>query len=168
VRGEVVEVNRPGQEHGLVVMLVGYHLNAFVLPRRLGSVLGADFGIVTERNPDTVRGPDVAFYPAGPDPREFRARGYPSRPPLVVFEIRSPTDRTGELLAKVGELLTAGVEMVVCLDPARRIATVFSSEDDGRRFERGDVLPLPEPLSELRLTVNEWLEEPPVPTGDAG
>ena len=60
VRGEVIESGRPNNEHGVVCANVAVALAAHVRPRRLGRVMGNDSGFLTERDPDTVRGPDVA------------------------------------------------------------------------------------------------------------
>ena len=44
-------------------------------------------------------------------------------------EILSPDDRPGEVLAKAGEWLEAGVRLVWVIDPDRRVASVY--RDDG-------------------------------------
>src|SRR5438874_4268932 len=71
VRGEVVEVNMPYPRHGQICCQIAYLLRRFQEDRPIGHVLTNDSGVVTEHDPDTVRGPDVAFYsftrvPPGP------------------------------------------------------------------------------------------------------
>ena len=57
----------------------------------LGHVVSNDSGVVTERDPDTVRGADVAFYSYGRVPPGPFPRGYLAVAPELVFEVRSPT-----------------------------------------------------------------------------
>ena len=61
VRGVVVDMPPPKFRHGKVCNRVANLLTTFVDEHELGHVLGNDSGVVTERHPDTVRGPDVYF-----------------------------------------------------------------------------------------------------------
>ena len=62
VRGEVVTMSLPGGEHGEVA---AEDRPSGREPRRrsakLGKTYAAETGFLIERDPDTVRGPDVAF-----------------------------------------------------------------------------------------------------------
>jgi Uma2 family endonuclease len=117
-----------------------------------------DSGVVTERDPDTVRGPDVAFYsfarvPPGPMPRNR----YLEVVPEVAFEVRSPGDRWSEIQIKVGEFRKAGVS-VVCVadDPTERVH-VF--DDEGNRILAGDdELTFPNLLPGFRVAVRRFFE----------
>ena len=71
VRGRIVEMNRPYTAHGYFLARIIFLFQQFVHEHDMGRVVGGDAGVVTERNPDTVRGPDIAFYsyeriPRGP------------------------------------------------------------------------------------------------------
>ena len=63
------------------------------------------------------------------------------------MEVLSPSDRTGRVLAKVGDWIDAGARLVWIVDPERRIARVYRAdgtqsilnEDDSLDGE--DVLP---------------------------
>ena len=55
-RGEVVEMPRPGERHGVVCVNVGYVLSTYIRQRGKGYACGNDTGIIWERDPDTVRG----------------------------------------------------------------------------------------------------------------
>ena len=61
-RGEVLEMSLPGERHGFVCLNVGRILGNYAYQRRKGYACGNDTGLILERNPDTVRGPDVVFY----------------------------------------------------------------------------------------------------------
>ena len=58
-RGEIVEISRPGKLHGLICANVVRILGNFSIQRKKGYVCSNDTGLVVERDPDTVRGPDV-------------------------------------------------------------------------------------------------------------
>lgn len=62
VRGKVVCLNIPSSRHGWLCMRVGKLLANYVDHRELGRVFCNDAGMITERDPDTVRGPDVSFF----------------------------------------------------------------------------------------------------------
>src|SRR5437899_9213088 len=62
VRGEVIELPPPTLPHGVVAGNAVWILNGYVRQRRKGYVASNDSGVILERDPDTVRGPDVALY----------------------------------------------------------------------------------------------------------
>ena len=69
VRGELIqgvlyETMPAGMEHGEIVMNLGILLGGFIKPRRLGRLTGSDAGVWLERDPDTVREPDIAYISA--------------------------------------------------------------------------------------------------------
>src|SRR5207249_10863292 len=71
VRGRIVPMPQPTRRHGQVCSNAVYVFRRFLEDHDLGHVLCNDAGVITERGPDTVRGPDVAFYsfdrlPKGP------------------------------------------------------------------------------------------------------
>ena len=116
VRGAIVDVPPPKLRHGEVCANIIYELKHFCRGKELGRVFGNDFGIITERNPDTVRGADVGFIsfakiPPGPLPN------YLEIPPVALFEVLSPSNRPGEVHRKVGEYLDMGVPAVYVVDP---------------------------------------------------
>ena len=96
VRGELVRMPPPGFEHFRIIGLISYYLNVFVIPRNLG-IVGSEGGFVTERGPDTLRMPDVAFVradrcPTGED--AFRAARFS---PDLAVGVRSPSDSLRDL-----------------------------------------------------------------------
>ena len=104
-----------------------------------GRVLTCDSGFTLARNPDTVRGPDVAYVSrerwAGPMPD-----GYGEFAPDLAVEIRSPSDRAGAVLAKVGDLLDAGSQLVWVIDPLRQQVTVYGADGSQAVLGADDVL----------------------------
>ncbi|MHB1561595.1 MAG: Uma2 family endonuclease, partial [Isosphaeraceae bacterium] len=62
VRGRIVAMPPPDRRHGKVCTRSTGILDQFVTEHDLGHVLSNDSGVITERDPDTVRGADVAYY----------------------------------------------------------------------------------------------------------
>lgn len=158
VRGRVVEMNRPFTSHGFYMIRIGHLLAQFVEQHGLGRVVGGDAGLVTERQPDTVRGPDIAFYsyqriPRGPLPDEY----WPASPELVI-EIRSKSDRWKDILAKVAEYLNANVLAVVVVDPASKRAHLYSADNETIVLNAEDTLTIPEALPGFEILVGRLFE----------
>jgi Uma2 family endonuclease len=100
LRGELVPVTPAGDEHAALAALIAGALTAFVRPRRLG-VVHVEAGYILSRNPDTVRGLDVAFVS-----RERRAtlggrvRGFIAGAPDLAVDVRSRDATLAELFAE--------------------------------------------------------------------
>ena len=79
VRGEIVTMSRPKPRHGFVQANIGALLINYTKPNRLGWVF-LESGVILEREPDTVRGPDVCFYSITrlPDVPDERASQQPT------------------------------------------------------------------------------------------
>jgi len=124
VRGVLVVREPTGMRHGRVTVALTRRLADYVDDHALGVVYAADTGFTLARAPDTVRAPDISFIRREriPDPEP---PGFPDLAPDLVVEVLSPGDRPGELLAKVGEYLTAGTRLVWVIDPVRRLARVY-------------------------------------------
>ena len=80
-------------------------------------------GFVIERDPDTVRAPDLAFLasdrsPSSPHP------GYRDGTPTIAVEIISPSDRLTDVMQKADQWLNAGCQSVWLIDPQRKKATI--------------------------------------------
>lgn len=139
VRGEVLTMPPPGFLHGLVQLNVAAILRAYVREHRLGRVT-VEAGTVTQRQPDTVRAPDVAFWSFTTLPPEQTPDPYPDCPPDLVVEVRSPGDDLETLIEKAREYLAAGVRLVWVVDPARQAVTVFRPPDLSQMLTNADVI----------------------------
>jgi Uma2 family endonuclease len=60
VEGRLVRLSPVNFDHGRTVMRIGFLLSRHLEQRPVG-VIGAEIGFVLASNPDTVRGPDIAF-----------------------------------------------------------------------------------------------------------
>ena len=158
VRGRIVAMNMPGFEHGLICATVGFLLRQFVSEHGLGRVVGNDSGILTERDPDTVRGADVAYYSYQRLPRERRPTRYAEIGPELVFEVLSPDDRWTKMLRKVSEYLEAGVLVVCVVDPSSSKVFVYRPDTAAIELAEQDDLTLPGMLDGFRVNVRQFFE----------
>lgn len=158
VRGKVIEMPPPGFRHGFVCMNVGALLWSYVRERNLGRVICNDSGVVTRRDPDSVRGPDVAYFSFATLPADQQPIGYPTAVPDLVFEVRSPSDRIPGITTKAGEYETAGVKVVCVLDPDAGILAVYPHGELPRRYTADEELTLPEVFPDFRAAVRSFLE----------
>ena len=157
--GELREVPGAGVEaSGIAAVILGL-LFPFVRSSKLGVLTGADGTYIVHRDPDTVLVPDVAFVrwdrlPGGIRPRRFS----PVSPDLVV-EVRSPSDRSGEIAKKVELYQRVGVPLIWWVDPERRTVTVHRDEQPGVELGEEDELDGGDVLPGLRLPVAEIFAE---------
>jgi len=146
VRGEIVTMPPPKGRHGYVQGEICARIRDVVKPKKLGWVL-VESGVVLERDPDTVRGPDVSFYSITRHPS--RPDDYFEIPPDLVVEVLSPDDRRREVMDKIREYLANGVRLVWLVNPDPEVltVTVYRGTEPGVIFEEsdtitgGDVLP---------------------------
>jgi Uma2 family endonuclease len=157
VRGRIVLMNVPYPRHGEICMNIGGLLATYVRQHGLGRLVGNDGGVVTERDPDTVRGPDVSFYsykrvPPGPLP----INQYVDVAPELVFEVRSHTDRWPRITTKVGEYLSTGVIWVCVLDQQTHTIHLFHADQAPRILTADDEFHLPDVLGDFRTPVRAF------------
>lgn len=147
IRGVYCETMAAGRKHGVIAMTLGALVITHVRPRKLGQVMGSDAGVLLERNPDTVREPDLAFISADRLPLDADPPGYLEVIPDLVAEIISPNDRSPGINDKTRMWLSYGVRMVWEVYPERREVWVHQlgqprvvlGEDD--TLDGGDILP---------------------------
>jgi Uma2 family endonuclease len=123
VAGRLIRMSPTGWEHGRIVGQLLAILGEYVRSRNLGRAV-TEVGFKLRSDPDTVRAPDVAFVrqerlPSG------KVKGFWNGPPDAAIEVTSPDDTPAEVQAKVEEYLTAGVLVVVVIDPDEETATTY-------------------------------------------
>ena len=124
IRGALSETMPTGREHGQIVVNLSAELRNFVKPRQLGVLTASDSGVWLERDPDTVREPDVAFFSAERSPPDERVTGYAEVAPDLVVEVVSPNDRRAEVNDKALMWLRYGVRLVWVIRPEERLIDV--------------------------------------------
>jgi Uma2 family endonuclease len=140
IRGEIVEMTRPGGIHGRVCFNVN---RVFVRWPNVDSGYGVysnDTGFLTERDPDSVRGPDLAVVREDVFADGRIPQGVIRQSPELCVEVRSPSDRWSEVLGKVGEFLDAGVKEVWVVDPVARRVHVYVAGGDVVILRQDDTL----------------------------
>ena len=158
VHGRIIELPPPQMRHGQVFGAAAFILMAYVRANDLGHVPTNDSGVITEHDPDTVRGADIAYYSFARLAKGKLPAGYPTIPPELVIEVRSPTDRWPNILAKVAEYLEIGVVVVCVLDPDPQTAYLYYPERPPRTLGPDDELTFPECLPDFRVPVRSFFE----------
>ena len=127
VNGRMIVRELAGHRHGRIAASIAYRLQSHVSTQELGVVYAAETGFVLARDPDTVRAADVAFVTTERLP-EPEPTGFAELAPDLVVEVLSPDDRPGEVLAKVGDWLSAGTRLVWVVDPSQRQIRVYRED----------------------------------------
>ena len=156
VRGRLVRSPRPASLHGRLVVRLARRLDEFAEAGGHGVVL-ADAGVILARNPDTVRGPDIAFFSTGRIPDTAYATTFWGPPDLAV-EITSPSNRASELQTKVADYLDAGVRRVWIVDPPTRSVTVWAPGGEERLLRDDATLEGDDVLPGFRLSLAAFFE----------
>ena len=147
IRGALSETMPAGLRHGQIVMNLAILLGVFVKPKKLGVLAGSDSGVWLERDPDTVREPDVAFFSAEKISPDADIPGYAEVAPDLVVEIVSPTDRLSAVNDKALMWLRYGVRIVWVVRPEERLIDVHRDGhpvvtlDESAALDGHDVLP---------------------------
>jgi Uma2 family endonuclease len=146
VRGRLIVHEPPGGRHGNVTAHLAFRLGQHTDVTGAGALFVGDTGFTLARNPDTVRGPDIAFVRterlAGPIPD-----GYLELAPDLVVEVLSHNDRPGATLLKIGDWLDAGTRLIWVIDPERRLARIYRQDgtetliSENGSLDGEDVLP---------------------------
>lgn len=153
VDGVLVE-KAMGYEASVVAVYLAGALLAFVHPRQLGLVSGAD-GMM-RLFPGLVRIPDVAFASW----RRFPKRKIPRQPipalvPDLAVEVLSENNTETEMSRKVQEYFAAGVLLVWIIDPTNRSARVFTTPDQAILLTQNDDLDGGQVLPGFRLPLGD-------------
>ena len=140
IRGVLHETMSTGEEHGWIVMRLGALLMNFILPQALGRLIGSDSGVLLERDPDTVREPDLAFTSVARLPAGGPNRGYAEVVPDLVVVVVSPSDQPREVTDKIAMWLSHGVRLIWVVRPENRTIEVHRSAADVRTLGESDAL----------------------------
>ena len=132
VRGRIVHLwgedgmVRPGPRHGAVCVNIAAIIRDWARSTGAGRTVSNDSWTQTEFDPDTVRGPDVAFYrmenlPEGKVPDDDQKSDYF---PDLCIEVLSPSNTKKVIREKRDEYLSAGAEEMWVVDPEKRIVEI--------------------------------------------
>lgn len=158
VRGNIIELEMPGAQHGKTCGRVALFVGMYNEQHDGGHVFTNDTSVVTERGPDTVRGADVAFVSYSRLPKGRVPAGVLEVPPNLAFEVRSPTDRWKDILQKVTEYFNCGVDCVCVLDPTTEIVRVYTPDEPETVLHPDDLLEFPQILPGFSVPVQRFFE----------
>jgi len=130
VRGEVITMPPPEGLHGACCSRTDRRLGLHVEANDLGTVTCNDAGFITERAPDSVRGPDIAFWSKERLPQI--PVGYIPISPDMLVEVLSPSNTSRQIFAKLKEYFARGVRLVWVLAPEDRTLTIYRTPEEGR------------------------------------
>ena len=85
IKGQIIDMAPPGSRHGEICFRTAYLLQRYLDDRPLGRLLTNDSGVITERDPDTVRDADVAYYSYQRVPKGPMPSGIVAAAPELVF-----------------------------------------------------------------------------------
>ncbi len=145
--------------HSQLVIAIGASLKAWRdrQPEPRGVVLGGEAGCVLQRDPDTVVGIDVAYFPAEAveaNPSTTLADG----PPILAVEILSPPDRQQDIDEKVDLYLEAGVPLIWIVDPHLKTVVVVRPDAPPRLYNATETLNAEPHLPGFAVLVGTWFE----------
>lgn len=152
--GELILMAPAGAQHGLVEVRLTGLLFAEVERRKLGVLFSSDTGFILQRNPDTVRCPDLAFVRNARLPLSYaKEGGYVEGPPDLAVEIQSPSQSPADVEKKVRQYLAAGTHTVWVIHPRRKQARIFGPADTIQDIDKNGFLTAPEILPDIRISL---------------
>lgn len=124
VRGELRLAPFAYADEALISARIACSLGLWARDQHLGDVLGP-CGFILERNPDTVRAPDIAFV------RKERAlrtnRYYPGAPDLAI-EVTAVSDKYADVAEKIRDWLRGGTSAVIVITPQPEMVSVHRAD----------------------------------------
>jgi Uma2 family endonuclease len=167
VRGKIVEISPTQWVHGKVCLALASILSKYIDQFDQGHGSVNDSGVVTEEDPDTVRGADAAFCSYCRIPKDALPVGYWPESPEIVFEVLSPSDRPGRTLTKVTEYLDADVIAIIVIDPEDYQVHLNAKNQTPQTLTYQDSPDLkqylPESLPQWTVPVREFFKYLPAP-----
>ena len=157
VEGVLVPMSPTQSLHGWIVMELARRLGNFNAERRVGWILGAESGFVTRRDPDTIRGMDVAFISRRRMPA--LATGFLEVAPELVVKVVSPSDRWADIRGKIAEYFHAGVEQVWIIEPFAQKLLIYNTPTDFVELLGADTLQGEGILEGFQLSLSELFEQ---------
>jgi Uma2 family endonuclease len=140
VQGVIATMPPPGFLHGRVQTNTSSLLWVHARKHKVGQVV-VESGLITERDPDTVRGPDISFWSKERLPLDQPPPvGYPDVAADLCVEVLSPGMTVARMWAKVQEYFNRGVRMVWIIDPENRTVTVYRSPHEARLLHESAML----------------------------
>ena len=140
IRGVLAETMSTGQLHGRIVAKLVAALVNFVDAAELGTVVTSDSGVRLERDPDTVREPDIGFTSVARLPLDEVVGGYAEVVPDLVVEVSSPGDTRRAVNDKARMWLSYGARLVWVVHPDTRTVDVHRPDQAASTLSEDETL----------------------------
>ncbi len=155
VEGRIIEMPPPQNAHGRCEGNIYFFVSSHVRKHKTGKVFVGESGVYVRRDPDTVRGMDVAYisnerWAKQPDPDSYLEIA-----PDLIVEVLSPSDSWNAVMTKLREYFAIGVRLVWVADTEAHIVYAYRSPTDVREFKEGEELPGDEVLPGFSVAVTE-------------
>lgn len=152
VNGQMEIQSMPGGKHGRACLKLAIAIETFAEIHGLGRACTNDSFVRIASG--ALRGADVAFlsHEQWPADREIPDGPLPVSP-VLVGEVKSPSDSWTKVIGKVLEYLDAGVKVVVVLDASSKSATLYRSDAPQEIFRIADTLTIPDVLPGFSVPV---------------
>ncbi|MDB5311991.1 MAG: hypothetical protein JWO38_6193 [Gemmataceae bacterium] len=157
--GEVMEMPSPGELHGFICWLTSMLLGNYLFRRGAGYACTNDTGLIVQRGPDTVRGPDLMVFLESRNPEDM-SRTFCDRVPALVVEVFSPSDRPGRLNRRIDQYHRRGVPLVWVIYPEERTVNVYRPNEFPKVLDETDELTGNGVLPDFRCPVRDLFALP--------
>lgn len=148
VNGQLVKRSPMGQQADSVAMKLVGRLLLYSETTLPGVTNGSEGGYqIFAEDSERVRFPDVSFTRIDRLPNGRRAKGHSRVIPDLAAEIISPNDRAGSLRLKIRDYLSAGIPLLLIVNPESRDVEVLRADgtglllQEGQSIDGGDALP---------------------------
>lgn len=158
VRGEVIDVSPGGLEHGRWSARIVFALESWARTARCGRTFTNEVGLITERDPDTLRGADIVYYSYARLPKGTGG-GFSKVAPNLVVEVWGQGQSWTELHEKAAEYLRMGADRVWLVAPEQRTVHVLGRDVPPAQFAAGSLLRDDTVLPGLEILVDELFED---------
>jgi len=159
VRGEIVELPGTFMRHGVVCASIIGILGLWVRDSGWGRGMCNSPPILTERDPDSVRGPDCAFIRFDRLPGGKLPAGVLTIPVDLAIEVLSPSDRWTDVMEKVLEYLKSDVSEVWVVDPEKRTIAIHRADQTPVYLAESETLTRPDLLPGFACQVAEFFAD---------
>lgn len=158
IDGVVVPLKPAGARCGWVGAKTAFVFGNFLDGRNLGVACCNDTFVLIRKEPPRVRGADFCFWAHSALPPDGLPDDIVEQPPELCVEMRSPTYNWPHIFEKVADYLSAGVKVVIVLDPFTKTASTYRPDAPPQTFASEDELALPDVLPGFAVPVSRFFE----------
>jgi Uma2 family endonuclease len=119
---------------------VAFLLGNWAREHGLGRVLTGEAGLITGRDPDTVRGVDVLYFSYDRVPKGREPESFAETAPNLAVEIVGKGQGWKKMTEKAAEYLRLGADRAWIIDPRKRTLHVFRPDEPPHEYTEADVI----------------------------